>query len=269
MAKLCLLLFAIVISNITAFAQQSSVLWEGDRSPGVVQIQNEPDSLRNRFYISAFGGLNAAQSGNELDPSPATYGPSKTYFEQSSQIGWLAGIKAGHVWYTGTGLEPALEIESFYGSVPFRGENGFKKLTPRSREWLAKRGLTYPDILDGSRFDANTGGQITSIHVMGNLILRAQMGRFRPYVGVGGGVAKVEQHGLWMRLNRGKETLVLPKDGGLVPAVQGIAGVEYLMGEKQNWGIFAEYKPLAHFNRQNFGDVYLQHLIVMGLKYYF
>lgn len=253
----------------TTVVSAGPLFWEGDRSPGALRFSDDIDSLRGRFYVGAFGGLNVFQGGNALDPSPATYGPGKTRFEHNSSLGWLAGIKAGYVWYTGLGLEPAVEIESFYGSVPYRGAHGFKKLTPRSREWLAKKEVLYPQFLDGTELDANTAGHITSIHVMGNLVIRAQMGKFRPYVGLGAGVAKVEQHGLWMKLERGRDTILLPKEGGLIPAVQGIAGIEYLIGEKQNWGIFAEYKPIAHFNQQNFGDLYLQHLIVMGLKYYF
>lgn len=269
MRLLCLTLCGLFVTH-TSLTVASPVAWEGDRSPYPTTITLEDqNTLRGRFYIGAFGGANIFQGGNRLDPSPETYGPSKTRFQQNGSIGWAAGIKAGYVWYTGLGLEPAFEIESFYGSVPYRGANGSKKITPRSREWLAKNGVEFPDILDGSELDANTAGHITSIHVMGNLILRAQMGRFRPYVGLGGGVAKVEQHGLWMKLDRGRKTIVLPKEGELVPAVQGIAGVEYLLGEKQNWGIFAEYKPLAHINQQNFANLYIQHLIVMGLKYYF
>lgn len=196
-------------------------------------------------YLSVFGGGDFWQTGDRDNPGHADAR------DIVSSVGWFAGLRAGYAFNPPGPIKPALELEAAYHRLNFHSYT-------RSHT---------------SRYDfkSDTEADNQTLTTIINGVLRYDLGRFRPYVGVGIGAAHV-----WLtdtvetnRYVNGANARVTHHFGDRDQfsfAAQGLVGAEYLVSDRVS--LFAEYRPLFVRNEQQV-KYYLNHEIGAGVRVYF
>ena len=201
-------------------------------------------------FVSLFGGANVYQTADLLHPGFSSR-------DLESETGWLVGGKAGYVFQTGTPLQPGLEAEISYLHNDFHAEGTVNERT--NRRFIHDR------------------QDVHILPVMVNGYLKYELGRFRPYLGGGIGVAYARRDeeartedirfrdGLQVREQR----LIRSHFGHTDEfsfAAQGIAGLEYLCTSQLS--VYVEYKALWLKDADDIEN-YINHLVTGGVRLYF
>lgn len=219
-----------------------------------------PEAIGVGPYVSVFGGVNVHQSG-DLDTRFLDW-------DLQPDTGWLAGLKLGYAFKTNSFLLPAVELEGFYNRLDFE-QTAHVEDRYRS-EFL--------------RVDHEDSYKITAdVHaaaIMLNGLLRFDLGRFRPYIGGGIGVAHVWfKNGKFDIKHRSEYRGEFISDSFSYRfsghfndvrewsfAAQGIAGFELYATKRIS--VFAEYKALWLRDAVQVSD-YVNHLVAGGVRLYF
>lgn len=219
-----------------------------------------PEAIGVGPYVSVFGGVNVHQSG-DLDTR---------FFDWDLQpdTGWFAGIKLGYAFKTNSFLLPAVELEGFYNRVDF-------EQTVHDEERY-RSGTLRIEHEDTDKLTAD----VHAAAIMLNGLLRFDLGRFRPYIGGGIGVAHVwfkdgkfeGEHRSEYRGNFISDSISFKHSSSLRDtrewsfAAQGIAGFELYATHRIS--VFAEYKALWLRDAVQVSD-YVNHLVAGGVRLYF
>lgn len=201
----------------------------------------------NGYYVGVYGGINALQGGDWTKGGAG--------LNEKSNIYGTAGFKTGYTWFLDD--EP---IDQFYNET-----GGFH----------LGGGLEFDASWVGTKLEANTeSGRAVNVDLdaavlMTNFLLKAQAGRFRPYVGPGVGAALISTSGY-----RAPGVTTDKSDFGVALAIQGIAGCDYFLSPE--WSLFGEYRYLVFHdvklysgaNKLNLNDLN-QHLFQLGIKHSF
>lgn len=218
----------------------------------------EPRKSPSGLNVAIFGGA----SVNQVEEASIASGPvaNQTYHPKDV-IGGVGGIKIGYTWdpalnagYVDEGgvkLMPAIEAEAFYlgwdtdGNVNAAG--GFPA------------GTRAKTTIDSAVFSVNG-------------LMKFEIDRFRPYIGMGIGFAYLDSSN--GSLSTPPTAFSGAGDTDVVLAAQGIAGLEICLVD--NWTIFGEYKflylndPTFKYSNYTENYNYIGHNIVSaGLRYYF
>jgi opacity protein-like surface antigen len=220
------------------------------------------------FYVAAYGGANVAQHYDSQKIVESDTGiPTDTINGSGTEsFGAVGGAKLGYNFDSydlsdDFRLQPAAEIEGLYlGS--------FTK-------------QTYPGTIN--YVPNNYRSQYNDAALMVNGIVRFKTGTLAtPYVGIGVGAEYVSNNSVTVYAPTFPLEAPLAGDDCIVPAAQGLAGVDFkIIG---GWSVFTEYKYLAAIapNLSNSGPVaggaytakfepgYIgQHVVTAGIKYSF
>ena len=226
-------------------------LWDSNLWDGAPAAQPTVRSERGGFYLGIQGGMNAYQSYDGV--TQEVPGIPGVDVRLGGRLGGYGGVKWGYAFSDGARFSSAIEADIFYNGMDFDAD---------VRGHGPGRG-------GGEKF-FGTSGRFNTGAAMVNYIYRYGEGRnFRPFVGagrfqpyVGAGI------GLWF----GESSVDAPgglsiSDNGSGFAWQLIAGADYFVSSEMSF--FAEYKFL-NYNGVDFTDdsVY-QHLVGVGLRFYF
>lgn len=206
-------------------------------------------------YIALFGGSNLHQNADldnaDLDAAGLDL-DFNTDLEQHS--GWFAGLKVGYVFETHALILPAIELEAFYNDHVFGAD-------------------FHSDDLGG--IDVETDRHFKSVPIMLNFIAKFDLGKFRPYIGVGAGITYVDIEDPIVDIEiNGAEVVRGQKatssgDTDWVFSYQAIGGFDWYL--TKDFALFAEYKALVYhdLNTDPESDNYLQHLVGGGIRWHF
>lgn len=211
-------------------------------------------------YVSVFGGANVHQSG-DLDTRFFDW-------DLQSDTGWFAGLKLGYAFKTDSFLLPAVELEGFYNRVDF--EQTDRDIEISRSEFLS---FLHEDTREWS-------ADVHAAAFMLNGVLRFDLGRVRPYIGAGIGVAHIWfKNGKLESKHRSEFRSEFFSDSDSFSssthfrdvrewsfAAQGIAGFELYATDRI--GVFAEYKALWLRDAVMVSD-YVNHLVAGGVRLYF
>jgi opacity protein-like surface antigen len=238
-----------------------------DQSMGTTQTALAPDSDAG-FYVAGYGGANFNQhyGSQKIVESDPGFPVDTIKGGGTDSIGATGGLKVGYDFdsFDLSGdfrLQPAVEIEGLYlGSYQKQ---------------------TYPGTIN--YVPNNFRSQYNDAALMVNGIVRVPTGTLvTPYVGLGIGGEYISNNSVTVYAPTFPLEAPLGGDSCIVPAVQGLAGVDFKI--INGWSVFTEYKYLAAIapNLSNSGNVaggyYTakfepgwigQQLITAGIKYSF
>ena len=197
--------------------------------PGFMD-QFDYDAGATGFNTSIYGGVTALQDGSATltaSNAPTTVNPNSLTANQQSEVGGVGGIRTGYTFKNFTDdvpwLMPAIDVDAFWAGYKYKTE---AEATPYTGSYLST--------------DLNTYSLMVEPKVKMNL------GKFRPYLGVGVGGAYIHADNSHVNLQStlaglGSENTGYSKslDAGAV-ALEGLAGVEYFLA--RNWSISFDYK---------------------------
>ncbi|MDR2463959.1 MAG: acyloxyacyl hydrolase [Verrucomicrobiales bacterium] len=215
---------------------------------------------RKDAYLSLGYGVNAAQQGDwscEGEGNRAEGG-------LKSSVGYAANFRGGYTWQLGDAdAKDNLLALSLEGEMLYTWNPGVK----------IKGAFADGAPTESGKFDLHIWA------LMVNPILRFQLGKFVPYVGVGIGGALV----LAANPVDGSMGRLIWSDSryGAAFAFQGMTGFDYYFND--SWSIFTEYKYLGlaglNFNQYVNGnktdddlktkDILGNHLLMVGVRWHF
>ncbi|MDR1146614.1 MAG: outer membrane beta-barrel protein [Verrucomicrobiales bacterium] len=229
-------------------------------------------------YIAVLGGVNAFQTSSPSLKATDSWQPRRTGLQLKDRTGWAGGLKAGHTWQLSDDGQRGLLALSLEGEFIYSGVHDTKLGTPRVSNYPFAGHTVSGKIYQQFNMD------ILALTV--NPVLRLQLGRFSPYVGVGVGGAYVEaQHkGLFAtgEIDGRKGTYGFdPTVGGSTDTVvfcfQAMAGADFYLSK--DISLFLEYKYLGLVGLEAFktpvsgyydlGAVYGNHLATVGVRFGF
>ncbi|MDE1171314.1 MAG: outer membrane beta-barrel protein [Verrucomicrobium sp.] len=212
------------------------------------------------WNVEVFGGATPFQTGTFRAGTPA----GTANLHTDDRINGVAGAKVGYVWNPGWHLAdvpvlPSLDLEGFW--TGYQAGSQFK----------ASGGVA------GGPAEFMTNQDIYVVSV--DPTVKFQLGRFRPYVGVGVGAAYLTADGGHVAAG-GASTALAGSSNDFAFALQGLAGLETFINK--NWSIDIGYKYLSLLN-PTFGSQYAggvpvntafpnwygQHIVTAGIKFYF
>ena len=254
-----------------------------------------------------------AAPGNDI-PSNATLIPnganvhSPTFStDVRNNVGWLGGLKLGYVFPSPCIIKPALEFEAFYNGIDASGDAKSNKsiagLRTSDRDGdEPSEPFTNPDATVGkTKASASFNDSMNSTVFMTNAIINVDLGRFRPYIGAGVGLAYVTHDystpvppsgtsaakgaaSACCKLQAGAVQL-LPKnhsaqqiedspagylyfdgDNEVTFAYQALAGVDFFITPRMS--VFTEYKALFYYDGPYYRNLLSQEVAV-GLRFGF
>ncbi|MDR1305077.1 MAG: outer membrane beta-barrel protein [Verrucomicrobiales bacterium] len=228
-------------------------------------------------YIAVLGGVNAFQDAAPSLKLTEGWQPRRAGLQLKDRTGWAGGLKAGHTWQLADDGQRGLLALSLEGEFIYSGVHD-TKLGARVSNYGFAGTTVSGEIYQQFNVD------ILALTV--NPVLRLQLGRFSPYVGVGVGGAYVEaQHkGIYATGEIGgiKGTYGFdPTVGGSTDTVvfcfQVMAGADFYLSKEVS--LFLEYKYLGLVGLEVFktpvggfydlGAVYGNHLAMVGVRFGF
>jgi opacity protein-like surface antigen len=272
----------------------------------------EPAPQAGGAYLALFGGANVSQTADGkftfdvpvgfTDTSKVAGSPSGANFvnDVKSNVGFVVGIKAGYEFQTPCIFKPAIEFEGFYShlsttvnSHPSNNKT-LSGLANRDTDGDETTETTPDNLVPPSKVSALIHDNIQAGVFMLNAIGKIDLGRFRPYLGAGIGLAYVEHDSLIAPIGSEFGALELPArsnspsdlahppqavvnlNGGnshgvfrtsgpseVTLAYQGIAGVDYKVTDKI--AVFAEYKALFFYDGPYYHNL-LNNIVIAGVK---
>lgn len=255
-------MYRLVASTTLALLAAASQTHAGTRIEDLSKSSpvEAPETIGVGPYVSVFGGVNVYQSG-DLDTRFLDW-------DLPSDTGWFAGLKLGYAFKTHSFLLPAVELEGFYNRVDF--------------EQTAHYEDHYRSDFSSSRYEDNykLSADVHAAAIMLNGLLRFDLGRFRPYIGGGIGVAHIwfknakfdVKHSSEFRSEFFSDSFSYDSSFPLRDvrewsfAAQGIAGFELYATNR--FSVFAEYKALWLRDAVEVSD-YINHLVAGGVRLYF
>ena len=147
-------------------------------------------------------------------------------FDAVDDNGWFAGIEFGYSFWTPLPLRIAFEAEFTYMDTNIGGEgNAGRAVRGEARTGSAMANVIFQLDLDDHR---NEVGDF--------------LANFRPYVGVGAGVAFTDVEG-FNTGGGGRSDRAIEGDGEFSFAYQLFAGIEYLLDD--TWSVYGEYRRVV------------------------
>ncbi len=255
-------------------------------TPPPFKVNAEPRTMKTGAEVAVFGGIDFLQSGPFKETYANGSASAVSWPTARTHDGEVFGAKVGYTWPawgkgpgftsssvplevdedSGPQLLPSVEAEFFYSNHKFEARGPF-----------FGRGGVGAQSVDEGDLRASMREYVFTV----NPVLRAQVWRFRPYVGAGIGGAIVQlqdatmqnaipQTGVYSTLNTS------PSDQyTLCLATQFMAGSDFFV--TRNISLFGEYKFLAlispgfkgagGYNLQ--GDYYGENIATAGVRYHF
>jgi opacity protein-like surface antigen len=253
-----------------------------------------------------------APGSNAGDLTPgSTYIPAGTHLtsptfstDTNSNVGWFGGLKLGYEFPTSSIWKPAVEVEGFYNGINTSGDANSNKSIKGLRtsdddgDETAEPFANPDAVVPATKVNAHFTDQINSAVFMLNGIIKLDLGKFRPYLGAGVGLAYVthnydSQRGTGFPVPSNSAVLktaygavqVLPgnhsadavqnapagyfsfnSDNETTFAWQGLAGVEYLV--TPHITVFTEYKALFYLDGPYYRNLF-NNMVALGVKYNF
>jgi opacity protein-like surface antigen len=200
------------------------------------------------LYAGIFGGANLGQTGDRDNPGHAD---ARDFV---SNDGWFSGLKLGYAFKPTGILQASVEVEAYYSRVNFQSYT------------------RHDDSFASIKSDTNANQH--TLPLMVNAIAKLDLGKFRPYVGVGVGAAhvwltdevvnnRIHFHGSGHTFD---SSVAVGDRDEFSFAAQGIAGAEYLVTPRI--GLFGEYKAL-YVRDSMLVKNYISHLLGGGVRVYF
>ena len=231
-------------------------------------------------YAAVWGGANLFQ---QADPSVKdNYGLGiKAGLDLKDAMNFAVGAKIGHIWDL-DGLKFYGEKSSLKLMPSVEGEFIYTQNNGSKLQWNG----TLTDGVDTVSGELNQKYDMSIYALTVNPILRVQWGMFRPYIGfgIGGAYLNAENKGINGKgtINGSPASGEVWSGGGseseVVFCFQGIAGTDIFLNDR--WSVFVEYKYLGlvglEFDKAiggnatyEMGDIYGNHLAVVGIKFHY
>jgi opacity protein-like surface antigen len=257
----------------------------------------------NSYFAPGNNSGGIAQGAN-LIPN-GTHLTSPTFSTNTdSNVGWFGGLKFGYEFPTPCIIKPSLEFEAFYNGNDTSGSltsqksiAGLRTVDNDGDEFMEPR-LNPDAIVPSTKANINFKDQMNSAVFMLNSTIKFDLGRIRPYIGGGLGLAYVTHnfagqtgsgtpvtpHGQLIKTPYGPVQGVASKSTAFalnnVPASyftfgsdseetfawQAIAGVEYMVTPRVS--VFTEYKALFYLDGP-YGRNTLNNLVGAGVRFNF
>jgi len=253
--------------------------------PPPFKAKAEPRTMNTGPEVAIFGGITFMQGGDFKENYALGASRSSWWATTREHTGEVFGAKAGYTWpglgkgagFTSSDVSreidedtkfqllPSVEFEFFYDNHTYEGKG------PLFSTGAGARAVNETD------FKADMTNYVFTV----NPVMRAQVWRFRPYVGAGVG-------GAISQLKNAKVASAYPETGAwgplgnqpddqytLCPAAQIEVGTDFFI--TKTISLFAEYKFLALFNpvfkgpgSYNYeGDYTGESLATVGVRYHF
>lgn len=248
--------------------------------------------------------LEAGLKPSELLPNGKKVHSPDFSSETNSNTGWYGGLKLGYQFPTQSIIKPALELEAFYfgndtgGSLTSNKKILGLRTTDNDGDEATEPFLNPDAVVPPTKAFINFVDQMNAAVFMLNGVIKFDLGRFRPYIGAGLGLAYVT-HDFGAQVGPGhpvpSNSLVIKTPSGAVERVavkntpsalndvpsayfsfgsdnettfawQALAGVEFEVTPR--WSIFTEYKALWFLDGPYYRN-YLSQMVGAGIRYNF
>ncbi|SDU01265.1 Opacity protein [Verrucomicrobium sp. GAS474] len=254
-------------------------------TPPPFKTSAEPRTMKTGSEVAVFGGIDFMQTGDFKETYTSGSARASWWNTTRTHMGTVFGAKAGYTWPglgkgAGFGSEGPAEIDEDSKLVllpSFEAEFFYSSHTYEGKGPVYGTGGTGVRAVNETDIRASMEEYVLTV----NPVLRAQVWRFRPYVGAGVGAALVQlknssvassypQTGSYVNLNN------RPADQtSICPVAQVEVGTDFFITKSVS--IFGEYKFLALINPQfqglgGFdyrGDYEGESIATAGIRYHF